>query len=208
LVWVNKDVTLNRNEAYAFAGCRTCKAVAIAFQVVLVVGEAHVVAPQNIAAAVSYHCFACVTQALAAQLVVTVPRRLSPEAMRQLAVIWTQAVVLERHLGGMTFAQIRSAIASVERQILAVVAPELTPTGPAPGVADGSASSTSAGAPTGAPTGAPATPTDEVATPSDGTSVATPPERSSSQSSPSPSQSESTTPVSSPTPTASTTSSQ
>jgi putative peptide zinc metalloprotease protein len=201
LVYAAKDVNLNRNEAYAFASCRTCKAVAIAFQVVIVVGEAHVVAPQNIAAAVSYHCLACVTQALAAQLVVTVPRPLSVDAMRRLTAVWAQVLVLEHRLRGMTFAQIQQAIASVEREILTIVRPELTTTGPAPGVISGTASATGGPSPaTTAPAGSDATPTPDGAA-----STGTPADASSSPS-PAPSSgssSASASPTSSPSPSSS-----
>jgi putative peptide zinc metalloprotease protein len=132
--------------------------------VVLVVGEAHVVAPQNIAAAVGYHCLSCVTQALAAQLVVTVPRPLSPDAMRRLTTVWAQVLVLEQRLRGMTFVQIQQAIASVEREILTIVRPELTTTGPAPGVISGTASATGGPSPAAtASAGSDATPTPDGA---------------------------------------------
>jgi len=194
LVYAAKDINLNRNEAYAFASCRTCKAVAIAFQVVLVVGEAHVVAPQNIAAAVSYHCLACVTQALAAQLVVTVPHPLSADAMRRLTAVWAQVIVLEHHLRGMTFAQIQKAIASVEREILTIVRPELTTTGPAPGVISGTASATGGPSPASTASASPdATPTSDGAA-STGTTA-----DASSSPSPAPSSSGSSSPTESPT---------
>ena len=38
LVWADEDTVVNRNEAYAFASCRDCRTVAVAFQVVLIVG--------------------------------------------------------------------------------------------------------------------------------------------------------------------------
>ena len=39
LVYADKDTVLNKNEAYAFASCKKCTAVAVAFQVVLIVGQ-------------------------------------------------------------------------------------------------------------------------------------------------------------------------
>jgi putative peptide zinc metalloprotease protein len=130
LVWVDSDTVLNRNEAYAFASCRDCRAVAVSFQVVLVVGHADVVAPQNVSAAVAYDCIRCVTQALAVQLVVTVPDRLSGSAMHQLMLLWRQIRAFGAHLRGLTFAQIRARIVAYERQILAIVRPDLTTTAP------------------------------------------------------------------------------
>ena len=61
----------NTNEAYAAASCDNCAAVAVAFQVVLVVGDADVAVPQNLAVAVNYDCTSCLTYALAVQLFVT-----------------------------------------------------------------------------------------------------------------------------------------
>src|SRR5206468_11980380 len=117
LVWVTSDVSLNRNEAYAFASCTGCRAVAIAFQVVLLVGDVHVVAPQNIAAAVGYHCVACVTQALATQLVVSVDS-LSPQAKAALLALWAKISALSTQLGHLTFAQIQAELVTFEREIL------------------------------------------------------------------------------------------
>ena len=78
LIWVEDDApALNRNESYAFASCKDCAAVSVAFQVVLVTGDNHVAAPQNIAAAVNYDCVNCLTFALATQLFVTLDGPLS-----------------------------------------------------------------------------------------------------------------------------------
>ena len=90
LVWIEDDSpALNENEAYAFASCSNCAAVAIGFQVVLVTGENHVAVPQNISAAVNYDCVNCLTYALATQLFVTLDGPLSdgehPRAERAVA---------------------------------------------------------------------------------------------------------------------------
>src|SRR3954447_13788489 len=192
LVWADKDTVLNRNEAYAFASCSTCKAVAVSFQVVLVVGQAHVVAPQNIAAAVTYHCFACITQALATQLVVTVPGPPSAEVVQQLNVLWARIVAFEQHVASMSFDQIKKAIASFEQQIVAVVRPDLSAPGVAPSAVPtdstatataGSATPTASTAPTGEQTAPPAPSRDTGST---GTSSSSP-EPSQSSDSPSPS---------------------
>jgi len=197
LVWADKDTVLNRNEAYAFASCRTCKAVAVSFQVVLVVGQAHVVAPQNIAAAVSYHCFACITQALATQLVVTVPGPLSADATQQLDALWARIVDFEQHVGSLSFDQIKSAIAGFEQQIIAVVRPDLTTPGVAPSAVPSASTATSDGsstpptAPTGEQTAAPAASSDSG---SGGTSGSSPqPSQPAASSSPSGSPSPSST---------------
>ncbi|HEY3543264.1 MAG TPA: hypothetical protein VGK79_12050 [Gaiellaceae bacterium] len=65
------DAVTNTNGAYAFASCTSCTTVAVAFQVVLVVGESSVVAPGNAAGALNVDCPACLTTAIADQIVVT-----------------------------------------------------------------------------------------------------------------------------------------
>jgi putative peptide zinc metalloprotease protein len=172
LVWADSDTVLNRNEAYAFASCRDCRAVAVSFQVVLVVGHASIAAPQNVSAAVAYGCVRCVTEALAVQLVVSVPGGLSDDAMRQLMLLWQRIRAFGQHLRGLTFAQIQARIAAYQRQILAIVRPDLTtvpsptatptptPSG-SPSATMGSSTSPPVGSssPSGSPTGTSSTPT-------------------------------------------------
>ncbi len=45
LVWADGDKVDTTNEAYAFASCTDCAAVAVSFQVVLIVGQANVIVP-------------------------------------------------------------------------------------------------------------------------------------------------------------------
>jgi len=188
LVWVTSDTALNRNEAYAFASCTGCKAVAVAFQVVLLVGDVHVVAPQNIAAAVGYHCVACVTQALATQLVISVDA-LTPAQKTALLALWAKISALSTQLGHLTFNQIQAVLITFEREILAIVkpaalAPTATPT-PSAG-ATGSAAPSPSESATNVPT--------QSASPESSTSASA---------SASPTPSDSATPSASPSPSAS-----
>ena len=121
MVWADGNTVLNKNEAYAFASCQDCQATAISFQVVLIVGQAHVVVPQNISAAVNYDCVSCLTQALAVQLVVTLPADPSPAELQQLTALWQQIQAFSRQLPGLSFAEIRSRLAGYEQQILQIV---------------------------------------------------------------------------------------
>src|SRR3954454_21177199 len=125
LVWANGDSADNTNTAYAFASCVRCVAVAIAFQVVVVVGDAHVVTPENVAEAISYNCISCVTAALAVQLVLQVPDQLSAAAMAALNRLWAQIMAWSKHLEGLTFAQIQAQLQHFETQIIAIIKPEL-----------------------------------------------------------------------------------
>lgn len=85
LVWVKDgEATDNRNEAYALASCTNCTTVAIAFQVVLVIGQSDAVTPINVAVAANGGCISCQTLALAVQLVVTLNEMPSAEVQRQI----------------------------------------------------------------------------------------------------------------------------
>jgi putative peptide zinc metalloprotease protein len=125
LVWVTDGTVVNDNEAYAFASCTACRAVAVSFQVVLIVGHANIAAPENIAAAVAYNCIRCVTHALALQLVVDLPDQLSTDATTKLQLLWAQIAAFGDHLEQLSFAEIQATLEDYEHQILAVVQPEV-----------------------------------------------------------------------------------
>ncbi|MGN6636970.1 MAG: hypothetical protein ACTHJ6_16135 [Oryzihumus sp.] len=136
LVWADGDSVTNRNEAYAFASCSGCRTVAVAFQVVLVVGDAHVTIPQNLSGAVNYSCARCVTYALAQQLVLTVPGDLSPAARQRLESLWQQIETFSSGIQGVPLDQIRDRLLAFEDQIRTLVVdeasagPGATPTSP------------------------------------------------------------------------------
>ncbi|MBJ7453196.1 MAG: M50 family metallopeptidase, partial [Blastococcus sp.] len=121
LVWVEDDTAVNRNEAYALASCRDCRTVAVAFQVVLLVGSVDVVVPENVAVAVNYACVECVTQALATQLVVTLPGRLSQAGTDELATIWAELQTFGEQLEGLPLSELRDRLTDYEVRILDVV---------------------------------------------------------------------------------------
>jgi putative peptide zinc metalloprotease protein len=121
LVWADGSRAVNRNEAYAFASCTGCRTVAVAFQVVLLVGSVPVVVPQNLSGAVNYACVQCVTYALAQQLVVSLPGPLSDKAATDLAAVWARVAEFARHLEDVPLSEIRDRLAGFESQILAVV---------------------------------------------------------------------------------------
>ena len=122
LVWVEDGAdAMNVNEAYAFASCRDCAAVAVAFQVVLVVGENHLAAPQNLSGALNYDCVNCLTYALAKQLFVTLDRPPSAAAMRELDAVWAQLADFGRNLDQMPLQEVATRLEDYERRILAVL---------------------------------------------------------------------------------------
>lgn len=134
LVWVEDDSpALNSNEAYAFASCSDCAAVAIGFQVVLVTGDNHVAAPQNIAAAVNYDCVGCLTYALAVQLFVTVDHPLDEATIRRLDELWQEIAAYGATIASVPLDEIEDQLEEFEDRILETVGggtpdPTATPT--------------------------------------------------------------------------------
>jgi putative peptide zinc metalloprotease protein len=160
LVWADGSTALNKNEAYAFASCTDCRTVAVAFQVVLVAGQVDVVVPQNLSGALNYGCVRCVTQALASQLVVSVPGALTDAQNAQLAAVWKQLQAFGAHIQDVPLAELQSRLADFEQQILGIVAPDAgggpsTPTSRAhpSGAATSAAATRSTGSDGAAPTG-------------------------------------------------------
>ncbi|MBV9594993.1 MAG: hypothetical protein JO147_14495 [Actinobacteria bacterium] len=159
LVTATSDTVLNKNEAYAFASCTDCSAVAISFQVILIVGDAHVDAPQNISAAVSYNCIRCMTAALAIQLDVSIPTQPDAATMAKLLQLWSQIQTFGTQLAGLTLDQIRAQLVTYEQQILTIVKPYAQASATATSSPSPSAPTSTATGPSGTPTGtAPATP--------------------------------------------------
>ena len=146
LVWADGAPADNVNSAYALASCTGCTTVAVAFQVVLVLGQSDVV-PQNLAAAVNYSCVACVTGALAQQLVVTVDGPLGDAAAAELEALWQEIAAYGESLEGLSLSEIRAALTEYERRILDVVGAQTQQT------QQSQASATAS--PTASPTGSP-----------------------------------------------------
>ncbi|MDQ0768035.1 putative peptide zinc metalloprotease protein [Pseudarthrobacter defluvii] len=122
LVWAEDgdDVTTT-NEAYAFANCSGCAAVAVGFQVVLVVGQADVIVPQNLSAAANYNCLDCLAYALASQLVLTLDGPLDAASRQQLEALWAQIAEYGRHLQDVPLSEIRATLNGYKEQITAIV---------------------------------------------------------------------------------------
>ena len=179
LVWADdgSDVR-NRNEAFAAASCRDCRAVSIAFQVVLVVGNVDVVVPENLSTAANYACVECVSYALATQLVVSVPGPLSDTATKQLAAVWADLQEFGRTIPDVPLAELRDRLTEFEARILAVVRPDVSQapattasTTATSGATDGADRSSG----TTAPTGSAATTSSRATTSSTPTTSAAPP---------------------------------
>ena len=122
LVWADGDSPAdNTNEAYALASCDHCAAVAVAFQVVLVTGQADVAVPQNVSVALNYDCTSCLTYALAVQLFVTLDGPLSGDATAALDRLWREIVAFGDDIGQVPLDEIQSRLSDYEEQILAII---------------------------------------------------------------------------------------
>ncbi|UKA53597.1 hypothetical protein LFT45_18040 [Arthrobacter sp. FW305-BF8] len=169
LVWAEDGPVDTRNEAYAFASCTDCAAVAVGFQVVLIVGQADVVVPENLSAAANYNCLRCLTYALASQLVLTLDGPLSTDGVARLNALWQEIAEFGRTLQGVPLSEIEGRLGAYKEQLMEIIRtdPSATPqtgtgapspgSSPSPGATGGS--DPGSGSQPGAPTpGQPAVP--------------------------------------------------
>jgi putative peptide zinc metalloprotease protein len=160
LVWVTDGAdALNTNSAYAFTSCTHCASVAVAFQVVLVVGDNHVAAPQNLAGALNYNCVNCLSYALAQQLFVTLGQPLSGSSTQQLDALWAQIAAYGDQIaaGAVPLSDIQDTLSGYEQQIKAIIETDepgtfATPSATASGSSPSSAAASSLPPPSGTPT--------------------------------------------------------
>ncbi|WP_236777290.1 hypothetical protein [Arthrobacter crystallopoietes] len=129
LVWADDGPVDTTNEAYAFASCRDCTAVAVGFQVVLVLGQADVVVPQNLSAAANYNCVECLTYALASQLVLTLDGPLSDAGMDELAALWEEIAAYGRSLEDVPLDQIQGRLNDYKARILGIIEKDVATSG-------------------------------------------------------------------------------
>jgi putative peptide zinc metalloprotease protein len=118
-----------QNLAIAYASCTDCRTVALAFQVVLVVGGADVVVPENQAAALNDQCVECLTFASATQIVIGVdgPVTLTPEGRKRLHELEKEMKALEDELDTLTASQLVGRVSAFEQQLIAILQEEIVP---------------------------------------------------------------------------------
>ena len=121
LVWAEGGTVDTVNEAYAFASCTGCAAVAIGFQVVLIVGDANVIVPQNVSAAVNYNCIECVAFALASQLVITLDGPLSEASRAELEALWAEIGEFAESIQGVPLSELEDRLEAYREQIAQIV---------------------------------------------------------------------------------------
>jgi putative peptide zinc metalloprotease protein len=121
LVWAEENEVLNVNEAHAYASCSDCAAVAVAFQVVLIMDNAQVIVPQNLAVAANYDCTRCITAALASQLVLSIQQEPGEEDLVALADLWSQLLEFANSITSFSLAEIAEHLEAVQDQIVAIL---------------------------------------------------------------------------------------
>src|SRR3954454_2122820 len=166
LVWATGDEIYNVNEAHAYASCSNCVTVAVAFQVVLIMDNAHVVVPQNLSVAANYDCYQCITAAIASQLVLSVEKTPGQQQLLALGDVWSRVTELGKSITTYSIAEISDKLQGFKSEIAAILdatppVPATTPTpssaGPPTNGTDPSSSTrpSSAATQSDAPTSAP-----------------------------------------------------
>ncbi|MCU1595316.1 MAG: Tat (Twin-arginine translocation) pathway signal sequence domain protein [Frankiales bacterium] len=118
LITVTDDSpVLNKNSAYALASCHTCTTVSVSFQIVLIVGKPHVIAPINAAVAGNAQCVECLTTALAVQLVATVNSLPTAETRAQLQA----ALAKLDNIQGMSEQEVLAQVQAVQNEATAIL---------------------------------------------------------------------------------------
>ena len=121
LVWADGKEVLNVNEAHAYASCSNCVAVAVAFQVVFVMEDAHVVVPQNLAVAAAYDCYRCITAAIASQLVLSVVGEPGEEELLALAEIWNRIFEFAGTITTYSVSRVMDQLESFQAEIVSIL---------------------------------------------------------------------------------------
>ncbi len=125
---VTDGVVDQTNTATAEASCVDCDTVAVAFQVILVSGDADVVVPENKATAVNSECAECFTYAAATQIVIGVDgKELTDNGKRRLKELDKKMREVERNADQMTEAEKLAAVQEAEAELVSIFEEELVP---------------------------------------------------------------------------------
>jgi len=172
------DVVDETNAAVAYASCESCQTVAVAIQVVLVMGDPSVVTPTNIALAINEGCTACETLASAVQYVLGTGGPVHFSAAGNQALAELRQELRDLLASGLAVEELAPALEELTSRLGDILSNELVPAG-APSEPDTEAT------PTPAPESTPATePSPDASTPQPAESTSAPPEDGGSSASP------------------------
>ena len=122
LVWAEGDEVLNINEAHAYASCSNCVAVAVAFQVVLIMDDARVIVPQNLATAANYGtCYECITAAIASQLVLSVETEPGQEQLHAIGEVWNKLIEFAGTMSSLSLTEITAGLEGFKQEIIDIL---------------------------------------------------------------------------------------
>jgi putative peptide zinc metalloprotease protein len=107
----------NTNGAFAFASCNACTTVAVSFQVVLIIGRSAVIAPINAAGALNLNCLACLTTAIADQMVVTLKAQPTDELVTRLNTALQKIGAVSSLGSSGTPAAVAAVVSEVQKEI-------------------------------------------------------------------------------------------
>lgn len=127
---VMQDTVDQSNAAVAYSSCEACRTVAISFQIVLVMGDAETITPENLALAINQDCLSCDTAAFAYQFVLGGDglMRFTSDALKQLQDIRKRIAALKD--SGLTDAEIQVELDKAAEEIRTILQTGLTPIGP------------------------------------------------------------------------------
>ncbi|HET9769756.1 MAG TPA: hypothetical protein VFS16_02615 [Acidimicrobiia bacterium] len=125
------------NSAYALASCVDCQTVALAFQVVLALGDVDVAVPENRAVAYNDQCVECVTYASATQIVLGFdrPARFTAEGRQRLTALHRLLRSLEERAATLSVTELNAEVQAAKAELVAILERELVevPAPPSPG---------------------------------------------------------------------------
>lgn len=124
---VMNGVVDQQNAALAYASCESCEAVAISFQIVLVMSDPSVVSPENLAVAINESCSLCTTYAGAFQFVFGNGGRVrfTGAGQKELSEIRNELRALEG--ADLTGAELSSRVDALATRVRTVIATEVVP---------------------------------------------------------------------------------
>jgi putative peptide zinc metalloprotease protein len=124
---VANGVVDQTNTAVALASCTDCQTIALAFQVVLVRGDANVVTPVNQALAYNDECVECVTYASATQIVLGFDGnvRFTAEGRQRLAALYKALRDLEDTAPSMSVGELNTAVQTAKAELVDILNTQL-----------------------------------------------------------------------------------
>jgi putative peptide zinc metalloprotease protein len=127
---VMNDVVDETNAAVAYNSCTDCASVAIAFEIVLIEGDASTITPTNVAIAFNENCTTCVAVAEAYQFVLGIGGlvHFDAEGNKILAAIRKELHSLKKQ--DLTVEQLQATLDDIAARIADVLANHLVPVGP------------------------------------------------------------------------------